>query len=119
MSSNLRGSGFESLSGRLFIYSDISLHKFSLVPYDRDIQTARPLDLFRIVEGSVLRTGSTDGDEVGERGPGDGREAGQEELLEINSDEENEQSSSTNDGTNSADPASERSHTVVSGEDFC
>ncbi|XP_042872601.1 protein furry-like isoform X6 [Penaeus japonicus] len=58
--------------------------------------------------------GSTDGDEVGERGPGDGREAGQEELLEINSDEENEQSSSTNDGTNSADPTSERSHTVVS-----
>lgn len=78
--------------------------------------------VYRIINSSDTNTpeptpiagSSTDGDEVGERGPGDGREAGQEELLEINSDEENEQSSSTNDGTNSADPSSERSHTVVS-----
>ncbi|KAK7078985.1 hypothetical protein SK128_027864 [Halocaridina rubra] len=57
----------------------------------------------------------SDGEEVGERGPGDGRESGQEELLEINSDDENEQSSSTQDsGGNSVDPVSERSHTLMS-----
>ncbi|XP_064103219.1 protein furry-like isoform X6 [Macrobrachium nipponense] len=62
-----------------------------------------------------LITSKQDGDDVGERGPGDGREAGQEELLEINSDDENDQSSSTHDsGTNSAEPVSERSHTLMS-----
>lgn len=74
--------------------------------------------MMKNVECSIVVPGSADADDVGERGPGDGREAGQEELIEINSDEENEQSSSTNDGgaSSSADPSSERSHTVVSGQ---
>lgn len=56
-----------------------------------------------------------DGDEVGERGPGDGREAGQDELIEINSDDENDQPSSAHEnGTNSTEPLSECSHTVLS-----
>ncbi|KAK8723927.1 hypothetical protein OTU49_011608 [Cherax quadricarinatus] len=56
-----------------------------------------------------------DGDEVGERGPGDGREAGQDDLTEINSDDENDQLSSAHEsGINSTEPLSERSHTVVS-----
>ncbi|XP_045105728.1 protein furry-like isoform X4 [Portunus trituberculatus] len=37
-----------------------------------------------------LTSNKQDGEEVGERGPGDGREAGQDELLEIPSDDENE-----------------------------
>ncbi|KAG7167919.1 furry-like 1, partial [Homarus americanus] len=36
-----------------------------------------------------------DGEEVGERGPGDGREAGQDEILEMNSDDENDHQGST------------------------
>ena len=38
----------------------------------------------------IIYYSSTDGEDVGERGPGDGREAGQDELIELPSDDENE-----------------------------
>ena len=57
----------------------------------------------------------TDGEEVGERGPGDGREAGQDELLEIPSDDENETTPAlTLDAA--TDPTTDRSLAASHGE---
>lgn len=57
----------------------------------------------------------TDGEEVGERGPGDGREAGQDELIEIPSDDENETTPALTLDP-SADPSTDRSLSASHGE---
>ncbi|XP_076040545.1 microtubule binding protein furry isoform X4 [Oratosquilla oratoria] len=58
----------------------------------------------------------SDGDEVGERGAGDGRESGQEEVVEVVSDEEHDppSSASHDQRPQTAEPPSEHSNTLVS-----